>query len=84
MSVYIANDEDLGKAYTYSSLNDRILRVRIQKSNKADFLCLMCDEVKQKDEGSVYYSGLCEGKFYTYKTCLRCHDLNKLKIENER
>jgi hypothetical protein len=74
MAVYIANDEDLGKAYTYSSLDSRILRVRIQRRNKKKHICEFCKETIQEEDGSAYYSGLDLGRFYSFYSCTKCHN----------
>ncbi|GAV11433.1 hypothetical protein PBN151_1362 [Paenibacillus sp. NAIST15-1] len=74
MSVYIGNDEDLGKAYTYSSLDCRILRIRVQKVNKKKHQCEFCGTEINENDGSAYYSGMNLGKFYCFHSCMKCHN----------
>lgn len=74
MSVYICNDEDMGKAYTYSSLDCRILRIRIQKINRKKHRCEFCGTIIYENDGSAYYSGMNLGKFYSFHSCMKCHN----------
>lgn len=67
------NDESLGVIYLYTSLNDRILRVRKQKKNKKDHQCEYCKSVIKSGGSSYYITGMNAGRFYNYHACTLCY-----------
>ncbi|WP_179089072.1 hypothetical protein [Paenibacillus odorifer] len=79
------NDEYQGLLHSYNSFaQDRILRVRIQKSNKKEWECVFCECIIPKGKGSAYYTGLNGGRFYDYHTCLKCYELEEGKSQLDR
>lgn len=78
MPEYVQDDEFLDEIVHYNSLiQDRVLRVRIQKRNKKEWNCLNCSYKIPVGEGSAYFTGLSCGQFYEYHLCLKCYEGTK-------
>ncbi len=71
---YINNDESSGKNYSYSSLQDRVFRIRKQNYSKTKHECEYCGcEIELKDR-CYYITGISECKFYGYYVCIKCYE----------
>lgn len=74
MTRFMNNDESLGVVHLYTSLNDRVLRVREQKNNKKDHECEHCKSIILSGSSSFYVTGLSAGRFYDYHACTQCYE----------
>lgn len=70
---YKNNDEALEKNYQYNSLNDRVLRIRKQNSNRKIHECEYCNCLIELIDSCYYITGLSAGQFYGYYVCINCY-----------
>lgn len=66
--MHMNNDTREQKIYSY---NLTFHRVRKQKCNKADHICIHCKRIIKKGDPSNYHSGKAEA-FYHYHSCIEC------------
>lgn len=71
-SVFMNNDETLGKVYAYTGLNFR--RERWVKSTRKEHSCLSCKTKLPRRSEAFYISGRDpEMGFQYYYLCLKCY-----------
>lgn len=72
MNKYINNDEDMGVCHSYSSYDDRILKIRTVYKTLKENICACCKNNILPGSKATYYSGVSARKFYTYYICDKC------------